>query len=261
MGFIFMNDRQLLRYSRHILLPELGIEAQNRWLDSHVLIVGAGGLGCAAGLYLGSAGIGHLTIIDHDHIELSNLQRQIAHTQARIGELKVHSLAFAIQALNPDIRVTPVPQKILSGPVLDGYIKEADIILDCSDNFMTRHVINSACVNRQKPLVSGAAVAWAGHLFIHAPPVRPEGQHHELPCYACLFPADSKIIETPCSSMGVVAPLVGMIGSMQATEALKLLSGLGNRSIGRLFMLNALRMEWTNLHVRRDPNCLVCAGL
>lgn len=260
MGFLFMNDTQLLRYSRHILLPELGIEAQTRWLASHALIIGAGGLGCAAALYLGSAGMGHLTLIDHDTIDLTNLQRQIAHTHARVGELKVHSLRTAIQSINPDIQITPVAQKLLSGPTLDDYVHQADVVLDCSDNFATRQAINSACVKLGKPLVSGAAVAWDGQLFVYMRAPESEGPPHQSPCYACLFPPESKVLETPCSTMGVMAPLVGMIGSMQAIETLKLLSGLGSNTVGRLFMINALRMKWTSIHVQPDPNCPICRG-
>ena len=259
MGFSLMNDDQLLRYSRHILLPELGIEAQTRWLAAKVLIIGAGGLGCAAALYLGASGIGSLTLIDHDTVDLTNLQRQIAHTTTRVGQTKVESLSQAIHALNPEIDVTALPERVTAGPELDRYVNAADVVIDCSDNFTTRHAINAACVNLGKPLVSGAAVAWDGQLCVYLP--RGWGgaaDEQRSPCYACLFPPESQVIETPCSTMGVLAPLVGIIGSMQAAEALKLLAPSGTPAAGRLIMVNAHRMEWTTLRTHRDPTCPVC---
>lgn len=260
MGFSLMNDDQLLRYSRHILLPELGIEAQTRWLEAKVLIIGAGGLGCAAALYLGASGIGSLTLIDHDIVDLTNLQRQIAHTITRVGQTKVESLSQAIHALNPEIRVTALPERVTAGLELDRHVKAADVVIDCSDNFTTRHAINAACFNLGKPLVSGAAVAWDGQLCVHLP--RGWGgaaDEQRSPCYACLFPPESQVIETPCSTMGVLAPLVGIIGSMQAAEALKLLAPCGTPAAGKLIMVNAHRMEWTTLRTHRDPTCPVCS--
>jgi molybdopterin/thiamine biosynthesis adenylyltransferase len=259
-AFSFMNDQQLLRYSRHILLPELGIEAQAHWLSAHVLVVGAGGLGCAAALYLGASGIGHLTVIDHDTVDLTNLQRQVAHTAARVGQLKVQSLTQAIHAINPEVEITALAQRVSAGAELDQYVAKADVVVDCSDNFITRHAINSACVKLQKPLVSGAAVAWDGQLSVHLPTGWPGTSGQDNPCYACLFPPESQVIETPCATMGVLAPLVGTIGSMQAIETLKLLAPTGTSASGRLLMFNAHRLEWTSLNVRRDPHCPTCGS-
>ncbi len=275
-----MNDDQLLRYSRHILLPELGVEAQTRWLAAHVLVIGAGGLGSAATLYLGASGIGTLTVVDHDTVDLTNLQRQIAHTQDRVGQRKVDSIAQAVQALNPEVTVHAVAERAEAGGRLDDLVAQADVVLDCSDNFTTRQAVNAACVRHRKPLVSGAAVGWDGQLSVHLPrrPApeaaepqdkgRDEGKSPrpglvepwlaDSPCYACVFPPGSQVQETPCATMGVLAPLVGIIGSMQAAEALKLLAPTGMPVAGRLLMLSARSMEWTSLRVHRDLACPVC---
>jgi molybdopterin/thiamine biosynthesis adenylyltransferase len=215
-----MQDEQLLRYSRHILLNELGVEGQERLLASRALVIGAGGLGSPVALYLGSAGVGHLTIVDHDHVDATNLQRQIAHTMARVGEPKAHSARDAIAEINPDVRVTPVLHRADDG-LLDDLVPQADVVLDCTDNFATRHAINRACVKHRKPLVSGAAIRFDGQISVYDP------RSGASPCYACVFPEAAAFEETRCATMGVFAPLVGIIGTLQAAEAIKLLCGIG----------------------------------
>jgi molybdopterin/thiamine biosynthesis adenylyltransferase len=246
-----LNDAQLLRYSRHILLDELGIEGQQRLLAARVLMVGAGGLGSAAGLYLGSAGVGQLTVVDHDVVDATNLQRQVAHTLARIGQPKAESLREAIAQINTDVRVTPILRRA-DAALLGTLVAEADVVLDCTDNFTTRHAINRACFAHGKPLVSGAAIRFDGQLSVYAT------RDSACPCYACVFPEMSAPEETHCATMGVFAPLVGIIGSMQAAEALKLASGMGSHMAGRLLMLDGRRMEWTDIRLPRQPACPVC---
>lgn len=246
-----MNDEQLLRYSRHILLDELGIEGQQRLLDAHVLMVGAGGLGSSAGLYLGSAGVGQLTVVDHDHVDATNLQRQIAHNLARVGQPKALSLREAIAALNPDVTVNAVIERA-DDARLAQWVAQADVVLDCTDNFATRHAINRACVAARKPLVSGAAIRFDGQLSVFDP------REATSPCYACLFPPSTDVQEVRCATMGVFAPLVGIIGSMQAAEALKIASGMGSQLAGRLLMLDGRSMEWTDVRLPRHPGCPVC---
>lgn len=247
-----MTDDQLLRYSRHILLEEIGIEGQQRFLDGHALIIGAGGLGSPVALYLGSAGVGHLTVVDHDHVDATNLQRQIAHTQARVGLSKVESIAQAVAAINPEIRVTPV-QARADAALLDALVPQADVVLDCSDNFATRQTVNAACVRYGKPLVSGAAIRFDGQVSVYDP------RADQTPCYACVFDPDAAFEETLCATMGVFAPLVGIIGTIQAAEALKLLSGTGTSLAGRLLMLDGRRMAWDEVRLPRNPECPVCA--
>jgi molybdopterin/thiamine biosynthesis adenylyltransferase len=247
-----MNDSQLLRYSRHILLDEIGIEGQARLLASHALIIGAGGLGSPAALYLGSAGVGRITVVDHDRVEATNLQRQIAHTIPRIGHLKALSIAEAIAQINPDVHVTAVTQRA-DDELLKTLVQEADVVLDCTDNFQTRHAINRACVRHGKPLVSGAALQLDGQVAVF------DTRQPSAPCYACLFPEAEAPEETDCATMGVFAPLVGIIGSMQAAEALKLLCGFGETLAGRLLMLDARQMRWTDMATRRQPGCHVCS--
>ncbi|MEK8027724.1 HesA/MoeB/ThiF family protein [Pseudaquabacterium rugosum] len=249
-----MNDDQLLRYSRHILLDDIGIEGQQRLLDGHALVVGAGGLGSPVALYLGTAGVGRITVADHDHVDVTNLQRQIAHSLARIGRPKAESVRESIAAINPDVQVDAVVLRA-DAPWLDRAVAEADVVLDCSDNFRTRHAVNAACVRHRKPLVSGAAIGFDGQIAVYD--VRTPGQ----PCYACLFPADSTVEEVRCATMGVFAPLVGIIGSVQAAEALKLLAGIGSSLAGRLQLLDARRMEWTELKLAAQPTCAVCAPI
>ena len=246
-----MTDEQLLRYSRHILLDALGIEGQQRILDTHALVVGAGGLGSPAALYLASAGIGTLTLVDNDTVDLTNLQRQILHTEARVGLPKVESGKQALAAVNPAVNVVPV-QKRLAGAELEALVTTADIVLDCTDNFATRHAINRACVAHRKPLVSGAAVRFDGQISVY------DLRRDDAPCYHCLFPEAEDVEEVRCAVMGVFAPLTGIVGTMQAAEALKLAAGIGESLTGRLLLLDALSMEWRNVRFRRDPDCAVC---
>ena len=246
-----MTDDQLLRYSRHILLDEIGIEGQERILASRVLMVGAGGLGSPVALYLGSAGVGHLTVADHDVVDLTNLQRQIAHTTDRIGQGKASSVHAAVAALNPDVMVVALPLRA-DAALLDREVARADLVLDCCDNFATRHAINAACVKHRKPLVSGAAIRFDGQICVYDP------RADDSPCYACVFPPDHDFEETRCATMGVFAPLVGIIGAMQAAEALKLISGAGQPLTGRLLMLDGRAMSWQELRLPRNPQCTVC---
>ncbi len=246
-----MNDQQLLRYSRHILLDEIGIEGQERLLAAHALVIGAGGLGSPAALYLASAGIGSITLVDHDHVDLTNLQRQILHTTERIGQPKVASAKLALQQINPDIVVTALAERV-DGARLDQLVQAASVVLDCSDNFATRHAVNRACVAHRVPLVSGAAIRFDGQISVF------DARRGDAPCYACLFPPDQQFEEVQCSTMGVFAPLVGIIGAMQAAEALKLVAGVGESLAGRLLMLDGRNMEWTSIGVARNAHCLVC---
>jgi molybdopterin/thiamine biosynthesis adenylyltransferase len=246
-----MTDDQLLRYSRHILLDEIGIEGQEQILGSHALIVGAGGLGSPVSLFLGSAGVGHITVVDHDTVDMTNLQRQIAHTMSRVGQPKVLSVQAAIGAINPEVQVTPIAARA-DAAMLDALVAQADVVLDCCDNFATRHAINAACVKHRKPLVSGAAIRFDGQVCVYDP------RDADSPCYACVFPPDTTFEETRCATMGVFAPLVGIIGSLQAAEALKLLSGAGRSLTGRLLMLNGRSMEFTEVRIGRQAACPVC---
>ena len=246
-----MTDEQLLRYSRHILLDALGIEGQQRILDSHALIVGAGGLGSPAALYLASAGIGKITLVDDDDVDLTNLQRQIIHTEARVGMAKALSGQVALAAINPAVDVVPV-QKRLAGDELDALVASVDLVLDCTDNFATRHAINRACVHHRKPLVSGAAIRFDGQVSVY------DLRRDEAPCYHCLFPEGEEVEEVRCAVMGVFAPLTGIVGTMQAAEALKLAAGIGETLNGRLLLLDALSMEWRSVRFKKDPGCAVC---
>nr|WP_295084099.1 HesA/MoeB/ThiF family protein [uncultured Roseateles sp.] len=247
-----MNDEQLLRYSRHILLDDIGIEGQARLLAAKALIIGAGGLGSPVALYLASAGVGELTLVDDDTVDLTNLQRQIAHSSARVGLPKVESMRQSLAAINADVRVRTIQQRA-DAALLDELVAQADIVLDCCDNFATRQAINAACVKHGKPLASGAAIGFDGQVSLF------NSRQADSPCYACLFPPQSAVDEVRCATMGVFAPLVGIIGSMQAAEALKQLIGLPTPLSRRLQMLDARRMEWTEIEVRPDPSCPVCA--
>jgi molybdopterin/thiamine biosynthesis adenylyltransferase len=247
-----MNDDQLLRYSRHILLDEIGIEGQQRLLAAHALVIGAGGLGSPVALYLGTAGVGRLTIVDNDHVDLTNLQRQIAHNLARVGRPKSESARDTIAAINPDVLVMPLVERA-GAARLDTLVQGADVVVDCSDNFATRHAVNAACVAHRKPLVSGAAIGFDGQVSVY------DTRNVEAPCYACLFPAEATFEEVQCATMGVFAPLVGIIGSVQAAEALKLLAGIGTSLAGRLQMLDARTMEWTEVRMQRSADCGVCS--
>jgi molybdopterin-synthase adenylyltransferase len=248
-----MNDNQLLRYSRHILLDEIGIEGQEKILSAHALIIGAGGLGSPAAFYLASAGVGRITLVDNDTVDLTNLQRQILHTTDRIGQPKTDSGQKALTQINPEVQVVGLNER-LEGARLNELVAQASIVLDCSDNFATRHAVNAACVAHAKPLVSGAAIGFDGQLSVY------DTRDATRPCYACLFPADAVFEEVQCSTMGVFAPLVGIIGSLQAAEALKLLAGIGSSLAGRLLMLDARTMEWTEIAMARTPGCPVCAA-
>ena len=249
-----MRDEQLLRYSRHILLEEWGVEGQERVINAHALVIGAGGLGSPVALYLASAGVGHISLVDHDTVDVTNLQRQIAHTDARVGQLKVASLKTAMLQINPDIQIDAHALKA-NAAHLDGWVSQADVVLDCTDNFATRHAINAACVTHRKPLVSGAALRLDGQLAVY------DTQQSNAPCYACVFPPTQDFEEERCATMGVLAPLVGVIGSLQATEALKILSGMGSTLHGQLMMFNAQHMEWQTLQTHRNIDCPVCGPL
>jgi molybdopterin-synthase adenylyltransferase len=248
-----MTDDDLLRYSRHILLDEIGIEGQERIHAARALVIGAGGLGSPAALYLGSAGIGRLTLVDDDVVDLTNLQRQVAHTHDRIGQLKVESARAAVLAIAPALDVVALAQRV-DAAALAGLVADADVVLDCSDNFATRQAVNAACVAAGVPLVAGAAIAFDGQLSTW------DTRAADAPCYACVFPPASAPPEVRCATMGVFAPLVGIIGAMQAAEALKLVAGIGTSLAGRLQMLDARDMSWTTIRVARDPACPVCAA-
>ncbi len=248
-----MNDTQLLRYSRHILLDDIGIEGQQRLLDAHALVIGAGGLGSPAALYLASGGVGRITLVDDDEVDLTNLQRQVMHTSERIGQPKVDSGRAALLAINPDIDVTALRERA-SGARLRELVSTATVVLDCSDNFATRHAVNRACVQEGKPLVSGAVIRFDGQLSVF------DTRRPEAPCYACLFPEDSHFEDVACSTMGVFAPLVGVVGAMQAAEAMKLAAGIGEPLAGRLLLLDGRNMEWTALKLARNPLCPVCSA-
>ena len=248
-----MSDDDLLRYSRHILLDDLDIAGQQRLLDSHALVIGAGGLGSPVALYLGTAGVGHLTLVDPDVVDLTNLQRQIAHAMPRLGQPKAESARTAIAQLNPQVQVEPVVGRA-DAASLDRLVARADVVVDCCDNFATRQAVNAACVRHGRPLVSGAAIRFDGQLAVF------DTRDAQAPCYACVFPAESAPEETRCATMGVFAPLVGIIGAMQAAEALKLASGAGVPLVGQLLMLDARTMEWTRLRTPRRAICPVCGG-
>jgi molybdopterin-synthase adenylyltransferase len=247
-----MNDHQLLRYSRHILLDEIGIEGQHRLLDAHALVIGAGGLGSPAALYLAASGVGHITLVDDDTVDLTNLQRQIMHTSERIGQPKVESGRAAMHAINPDVTVTALRERV-GAERLAELVRSATVVLDCSDNFATRHAVNRACFAVGVPLVAGAVIRFDGQLSVFDP------RASDSPCYACLFPEESSFADEACGTMGVFAPLVGVVGAMQAAEALKLIVGTGQSLAGRLSLLDGRSMDWTNIKVARNPACKVCA--
>jgi molybdopterin/thiamine biosynthesis adenylyltransferase len=248
-----MNDSELLRYSRHILLNEVGIEGQERIMRGRALVIGAGGLGSPVALYLASAGIGCLTLVDHDTVDLTNLQRQIIHTEACVGQPKVESARQTLLTINSELKIEILNERADAVRLLE-MVADADVVLDCCDNFATRHAVNAACVRHQVPLVSGAAVRFDGQLAVY------DSRRVESPCYACIFPPDATLEETRCATMGVFSPLVGVIGSMQAAEALKILSGAGEPAVGRLLMLDGRSMSWTDIRLPRNPSCPVCGS-
>lgn len=247
-----MTDDQLLRYSRHILLPQIGIEGQQNIVDARALVIGAGGLGSPAALYLASAGIGTLALADGDTVDLTNLQRQILHRTDAIGMAKPASGMRTLGEINPECKVVALTER-LSGARLEEEVARADIVLDCCDNFATRHAVNRACVKQCKPLVSGAAIRFDGQVAVF------DSRQDGAPCYHCLFPEAQDVEEVRCAVMGVFAPLTGIIGAVQAAEALKLLIGCGTSLAGRLLLLDGLGMEWREIKVPRDPQCPVCA--
>jgi molybdopterin/thiamine biosynthesis adenylyltransferase len=247
-----MNDNLLLRYSRHILLPQIGYEGQDKLVNSHALIVGAGGLGSPAALYLAAGGVGTLTICDFDIVDLTNLQRQILHTTASVGINKAVSARKTLLEINPEVRVNTVETKSTPAEFAK-LIAQADVVLDCSDNFATRYMLNKLCVELKKPLVSGAAIGFEGQVTVY------DMRSNVSPCYHCLFPDSGEDTELRCATNGVFAALVGMIGTCQAAEALKLLMGIGESLQGRLLLLDALAMEWRTIKLSKDPACSVCS--
>ncbi len=246
-----MEDNDLLRYSRHILLEEFGLDGQARVSAAHALVIGAGGLGSPVALYLAAAGVGRITLIDDDEVDLTNLQRQIAHTTARVGMAKVDSAAEAMRAINPEVKVETYRQRA-GEDLLEQVVASADIVIDCCDNFNTRHAVNKACVAHAKPLVAGAAIRFDGQLSVY------DTRDAASPCYACIFPPDADFEETRCAVLGVFAPVVGTIGTLQASEALKLLAGISPSLAGSLLMFDGRRSAFDTLRVARDPDCSVC---
>ncbi|MDZ4141163.1 MAG: molybdopterin-synthase adenylyltransferase MoeB [Methylotenera sp.] len=250
-----MNDNQLLRYSRHILLPQISYEGQEKLANSHALIVGAGGLGSPVALYLAAGGVGTITICDFDVVDLTNLQRQIIHTTQSVGINKAVSAQQTIYEINPEVTVKTIQQKSTEDEFA-ALVSQADVVIDCSDNFATRYMLNRLCVKFKKPLVSGAAIGFEGQITVY------DMRDNASPCYHCLFP-DSSVAtgednEMRCATNGVFAPLVGMIGTTQAAEALKLLIGIGESLQGRLLLLDVLSMEWRTIKLGKDPACGVC---
>ena len=248
-----MNDEQLLRYSRHILLPQIDVDGQERILAARALVIGAGGLGSPAAIYLASAGVGTLVLADNDTVDATNLQRQILHREGSVGQFKAESGRQRLHEINPGCRVSPLAQR-LEGTRLAEEVAAADVVLDCTDNFATRHAINRACVLHGKPLVSGAAIRFDGQIAVF------DSRRAGAPCYHCLFPEAQDVEEIRCAVMGVFAPITGIIGSLQAAEALKLLIGCGEPLAGRLLLLDALSMTWRSIGVPRDPGCAVCGA-
>lgn len=245
-----LSDEELMRYSRQILMPSFDIAGQETLKSARVLVVGAGGLGCPVALYLGAAGVGHLTLVDDDAIEVANLQRQIAFSQDQLGDGKAASLADRVRRINPLVSVAAIDHR-LEGDGLVRQVSEASLVVDCTDNFNTRFSLNRACVAARVPLVSGAAIRGEGQLSVY------DSRDPESPCYHCLYPEQGNE-DLSCSEAGVIGPLVGMIGASQAMEAVKVISGVGKPLVGRLLILDAWRMEWREMKLARDPGCPVC---
>ena len=248
-----MNDEQLLRYSRHLLLEEIDVAGQEQLLNSHVLVIGAGGLGSAAAPYLAAAGIGHLTLVDHDEVELTNLQRQIMHTESSVGKSKVASGKEFLQRLNSGIQIETIQAKATSA-LLDELLPSVDVVLDCTDNFSTRHLINAACVKNKTPLISGSALKLDGQISVFDPRIP------NSPCYACIFSPDDKFEEVSCSTMGIFSPLVGIIGAMQAAQALQVLIGFGEPLVGRMLLWNGRTTQIDEIRIGRNAECSVCGS-
>ena len=247
-----MKDEQLLRFSRQIMLPTMDVAGQQELVDATVLIVGMGGLGCPAAMYLSAAGVGHLIIADDDTVEITNLQRQIAHEQSNLGESKVSSAETTLKGLNPDVRITQINNR-LEGDLLEQVVVKADVVVDASDNFNTRFAVNQSCLKNKKPLVSGAAIRMEGQVAVF------DSENPESPCYQCLY-SECDDDDASCSQNGVMAPLVGIIGSVQAMETIKLITGIGNSLVGRLLLLDAATMQWREMKLPRDPSCPACGG-
>lgn len=248
-----MNDNQLLRYSRHILLPQIAYEGQESLTNAHALVVGAGGLGSPAALYMAAGGVGTLTICDFDVVDLTNLQRQVIHTTASVGVNKAVSAKRTLQAINAEVVVNTIEEKSTEA-AMSRLVAVADVVLDCSDNFATRYALNRLCFEHQKPLVSGAAIGFEGQVTVY------DFRHPKSPCYHCLFPDDGSETEMRCSENGVFSPLVGIIGTTQAAEAMKLVMDIGTSLEGRLMLLDALNMEWRTIKLSKDPGCKVCGS-
>jgi adenylyltransferase/sulfurtransferase len=248
-----MNDAQLLRYNRHIMLPQISIEGQQRLNDSRVLIIGLGGLGSPAAMYLAAAGVGTLVLVDDDDVELTNLQRQIVHRSADIGSSKVSSARNTLAALNPQISIQCIDHR-LQGDELEQAVADADVVIDATDNFASRYAINAACVKQRRALVSGAAIRFEGQLAVF------DLRQPETPCYHCLYPHSDDVEQQTCSENGILAPVVGVIGSMQALETIKLICAVGAAATGKLLLFDALTLEWRSLKFGRDAHCPVCGA-
>jgi len=246
-----MNDEQLLRYSRHLLLEEIDVAGQEKLLSSHALVIGAGGLGSAAAPYLAAAGIGNITLIDHDQVELTNLQRQIMHTENSVGQSKVNSGKQFLQQLNASIQIETIEAKATTA-LLDDLLPSVDIVLDCTDNFASRHLINASCLKHHTPLVSGSALRFDGQISVF------DSRNAVSPCYACIFSPDENFEEVSCSSMGIFSPLVGIIGAMQAAQAIQVLLGFGETLVGRMLLWNARTTQIDEFKISRNPECSVC---
>jgi molybdopterin/thiamine biosynthesis adenylyltransferase len=246
-----MNDAQLLRYSRHLLLEDIDVEGQEKLLNAHVLVVGAGGLGSAAAPYIAAAGVGHITLLDHDEVDLTNLQRQIMHTEGTVGKSKVASGKQFLQQLNPTIQVETIQAKATTS-LLDDLLPSVDVVLDCTDNFQTRQLINASCVKHQKPLVSGSALRFDGQASVF------DSRDTSSPCYACIFSPDATFEEISCASMGIFSPLVGIIGSIQAAQALQVVIGFGKSLVGRMLLWDARNTQVDQIRISRNPDCPVC---
>jgi len=246
-----MNDEQLLRYSRHLLLEEIDVAGQEKLLSSHALVIGAGGLGSAAAPYLAAAGIGHITLIDNDQVELTNLQRQIMHTEKSIGKSKVNSGKQFLQQLNSGIQIETIEAKATTA-LLDDLLPSVDIVLDCTDNFASRHLINASCVKHHTPLVSGSALRFDGQISVF------DHRNAISPCYACIFSPDENFEEVSCSSMGIFSPLVGIIGAIQAAQSIQVLLGFGETLVGRMLLWNARTTQIDEFKISRNLECSVC---
>ena len=248
---MIINDEQLLRFSRQIMLPEMDVAGQQSLMNSSVLIVGMGGLGCPASMYLAAAGVGHITIADDDVVDVTNLQRQIAHSHSKLGEPKVKSAKSVLLGLNKDIEVTIVQER-LEGALLDNVVRSVDVVVDCCDNFSTRFAVNSSCLRHSKPLVSGAAIRMEGQVAVF------DSRDSASPCYQCLYSNGDQ--DETCSTNGIMSPVVGIIGSVQAMEAIKIISNLGKTLTGRLMLLDAFRSQWREMRLLKDPSCEACGS-